>query len=189
MTRFMAYLSTLSILAFVVVFVSRGAGYPLYLLAGVAVVAICTLLVRVFRLASRHEGWSSASRNWMRGHVLLHLVPMSYLALHFFSQPSLQVNGLYLLPALLFFFCGRQTWRVLFEQFGSKIYRVFYLGNTGMMTGHVLLMGLGVLYDAQFGTEFFCRALVVYASIHFLILGFAVLKIERDIISQAPRSA
>ena len=63
MTRLMAYLSTLSILAFVVVFVSGGAGYPLYLLSGVAVVAICTLLVGVFRLAARYEGWSSASRN------------------------------------------------------------------------------------------------------------------------------
>ena len=94
--------------------------------------------------------------------------------LQFFSQPSLQVNGLYLLPVLLFFFSGRQTWRVLFEQFGSKIYRVFYLGNTGMMTGHVVLMSLGVLYDAQFGTAVFSRVLVAYSSIHIFILGIGV---------------
>ena len=180
----MAYLSTLSILAFAVVFVSRGTGYLLYLLAGMAVVAICTLLLRVFRLASRHEVWSPVSRNWIRGHVMLHLVPMSYLVLQFFSQPSLQFNEFYLLPVLLFFFSGRQTWRVLFEQFGSKIYRVFYLGNTGMMVGHMVLMSLGVFYDAQFGTSVFCRTLASYTSIHFLILGFSVLKIERDLISE-----
>ncbi len=181
----MAYLSTLSILAFAVVFVSRGAGYLLYLLAGVAVVAICTLLLRVFLLASRYEDWCPVSRNWMRGHVLLHLVLMSYLVLQFFIQPSLKVNGFYLLPVLLFFFSGRQTWRVLFEQFGSKIYRVFYLGNTGMMLSHMVLMSLGVLYDAQFGTAVFCCTLVSYTSIHFLVLGFSVLKIERDLISEA----
>ncbi|MEZ0152822.1 MAG: hypothetical protein AB9Q18_11145 [Candidatus Reddybacter sp.] len=189
MMHFMAYLSTLSILVLMVFVVNGGVRYPFYLLAGVAVVAICTLLVRVFHLAAQHNGWGSAPRYWMQGHVLLHLVPLSYLVLQFFSQPSVQVNGLYLLPVLLFFFSGRQTWRVLFEQFGAKMYRVFYLGNTGMMTGHVLLMGLGVLYDARFGTEFFCRTLVAYTSIHLLILGFAVLTIERDIILQAPRSA
>lgn len=188
MMRFMAYLSTLSILALMVFFARESAGYLLYWLAGVAAVAICTLLTRVFRLTAQHKDWSSSSRHWMQGHVLLHLVPLSYLVLQFFGTSSLQVNGLYLLPVLLFFFSGRQTWRVLFEQFESKIYRVFYLGNTGMMAGHVVLIGLGVLYDARFGAEFFCRALVAYSSIHLLILGFAVLKIESDLSLQAHRA-
>ena len=53
------------------------------------------------------------------------------------------------------------------------------------MVGHVLLIGLGTFYDVNFGSEYFCRALVTYFSIHLFILGFVVLKIESDLVSEA----
>ncbi|MEZ0123289.1 MAG: hypothetical protein AB9Q22_07740 [Candidatus Reddybacter sp.] len=184
----MAYLSTVSVLFSIVVFFSDGAAYLLYFLAGVAVLATSLLLARVFRLTAQQAGWGSSVRYWMQAHVLLHLVPLSYLVLQFFNGPTLQMNGLYLLPVLLFFFSGRKTWQVFFEQFGSKMYRVFFMGNSGMMVGHVVLISLGVFYDIKFGAAFFCSALVTYFSIHLLILGAAVVKIERDLTSLVPDS-
>ncbi|MBQ0720352.1 MAG: hypothetical protein KBT88_02410 [Gammaproteobacteria bacterium] len=140
-------------------------------------------MTRVFVLASANQRWSRSVRYWMQAHVVLHLVPLSYLLLQFFTEPTLQLNMFYLLPVLSFFYSGRQTWRVFFEQFGSKMYRIFFLGNTGMMVGHVLLISLGLLMDVKFGTAFFCRALLTYFAIHLLILGFAVVKIEDDLRS------
>jgi len=186
MTRYMAYLSTLTVLAFIVVFGADGAPNLLYLLAGVGLFSTGLLMARVFRLASQQASWKPSVRYWVQAHVLLHLVPLSYLVLQFFSQPTLQTNGLYLLPVLLFFFSGRQAWRVFFTQFGSKMYRVFFAGNTGMMAGHVVLISLGVFYDSRFGTDFFCRALTGYFTIHLLILGAAVVKIETDLTSVEP---
>ena len=189
MTRYTAYLSTLTILAFIVVFGANGALGLLYGLAGLAVLSAGLLMLKVFRLASRQASWKPSIRYWVKAHVFLHLVPLSYLVLQFFSQPTLQTNGLYLLPVLLFFFSGRQTWRVLFEQFGSKTYRVFFAGNTGMMVGHVVLISLGVFYDSRFGADFFCRVLTGYFVIHLLILGAAVVKIEADLTIAKPLGA
>lgn len=188
MTRFFAFVATLSILAFMAVYAGDGAVYLAYVLAGVAMLAVTVLLSGVFLLVSRNQRWNRAVRYWMQAHVLLHLVPVSYLVLQFFTRPSLQINLFYLAPVLLFFYSGRQTWRVLFEQFGSRMYRVFLLGNTGMMAGHVVLISLGVVFDAKFGAEFFCRVLLAYFTIHLLILGVAVVKIERDLRADLPDS-
>ena len=181
MTRYMAYLSTLTVLAFILVFGADGEPNLLYGLAGLAVLSMGLLMMQVFRLTAKQVSWEPSVRYWVQVHVLLHLVPLSYLVLQFFSQPTLQTNGLYLLPVLLFFFSGRKTWQVFFEQFGSKMYRIFFAGNTGMMVGHVVLISLGFFYDSRFGTAFFCRALTGYFTIHLLILGAAVVKIEADL--------
>ena len=185
----MAIASTAAMVVLVLAWASDVAVNLLYVPAGLAVLASTLLLIRVFRLTTRQERWSSSARYWIQAHLVLHLVPLSYLILLILKPPSLQANILYLLPVLLFFYSGRKTWQVLFEQFGSKVYRVFFAGNTGMMVGYVVLISLGAFYDTWFGTELFCRALVGYFTIHLLILGAAVVKIENDLASVAVDSS
>ena len=185
----MAIASTAAMVVLVLAWASDVAVNLLYVPAGLAVLASTLLLIRIFRLTTRQERWSSSACYWIQAHLVLHLVPLSYLILLILKPPSLQANILYLLPVLLFFYSGRKTWQVLFEQFGSKVYRVFFAGNTGMMVGHVVLISLGAFYDTWFGTELFCRALVGYFTIHLLILGAAVVKIENDLASVAVDSS
>lgn len=183
MTRLLAVVSTLSIIGFSLVHYLSGPATPAYLLFGVATGVITMLLVRVYAVASRFEGTNhdAVHRYRMRGHILLHLIPSSYLILQFFIKPSLFVNSLYFVPIMLFFLTGRLTWRALHERFGSKMYLFFYKGNTGMLVGLTVLLGAGLLYDETFGRVFFRRALLGYFVIHLLLIGVAVMKIEKDV--------
>lgn len=182
MTRLIAVVSTLSILGYLLVHFLSGPAALAQLLFGTATVAITTLLVRVYAVVSRFEGAKQgATRQYrMRTHILLHLIPSSYLVMQFFIPPSLFVNALYLAPVILFFLTGRLTWRTLHKQFGSKMYLIFYKGNTGMIVGLTVLLGAGVLYNETFGSVFFRRALLTYFTIHLLLIGAAVMKIEKD---------
>ena len=182
MTGSIAVISTLAIVGYLLVRFLDGPTAFAQLLFGVATVAITILLVRVYALVSRFEsaGQGTTHQYRMRGHILLHLIPSIYLILQFFTPPSLLVNSLFLAPVILFFLTGRLTWRTLYEQFGSKMYLLFYKGNTGMIVGLTVLLGVGVLYDETFGSVFFCRALLGYFTIHLLLIGVAVMKIEKD---------
>lgn len=188
-----ALLSTLSIVATVVIYYAGSwfdidsFPYLIGLFPGAAAITIVVLLVRVFLLVRELESWGRGVQRHMRAHILLHLVPASYLALHYFAAPTLLRNVFYLAPVLLFFFTGRQTWQAFYRHFGAPVYRIFFAGNTGMMVGHVVLICLGVLYESRFGAEIFQRALTAYFIIHLLALGFAVVKIEKDLRSQTPR--
>ena len=182
MTRFIALVSTLSVLSFLLVHFLSGPTTLAHLLFGLATVAITILLVRVYAVMSMFECAEHAVHHYrMRGHILLHLIPSSYLILAFFTQPTLFINLLYLPLVMLFFWTGRQTWRALYEQFGSKMYLFFYKGNTGMLVALTVLLGLGVIYDETFGSEVFRRTLLGYFTIHLLLIGVAVMKIEKDV--------
>ena len=182
MSRLIAVASTLSILGYLLVRFLSGPVALAHLLFGVAAGAITILLARVYAVVSRFEvtGQGAANQYRMHGHILLHLIPSSYLFLHFFTPPSLFVNSLYIVPIILFFLTGRLTWRILYEQFGSKMYLFFYKGNTGMLVALTVLLGVGVLYDETFGSVIFRRALLGYFTIHILLIGVAVMKIEKD---------
>ena len=60
------------------------------------------------------------------------------------------------------------------------MYLFFCKGNTGMMVGLSVLLGIGVFYDQRFGSVFFRRVLLGYFIIHLLLIGVAVMKIEKD---------
>lgn len=117
-------------------------------------------------------------------HILLHVVPITYLVVQFFIGATLIINTVYLLPFILFFYTGRRTWDGMFNQFGTKMYRVYYFGNTAFMRLCPILLAAGFLVDEPLGTEGFRRAVVGYFSIHFLITGLTMVTIEKDILGQ-----
>lgn len=182
MTRLIAVVSTLSIAGFLLVYFPGGPVALAYLLFGVAAGSIMILLVRVYTVVSKYEGagHGAAHQYRMRGHILLNVIPSSYVILQFVAQPTITVDLLYLPPVMLFFWTGRQTWSALYEQFGSKLYQFFCKGNTGMLVGLPVLLGLGMLYDETIGGGFFRRVLLSYFAIHLLLIGVAVVKIEKD---------
>jgi hypothetical protein len=139
------------------------------------------LLIRVSLLPVNKIVWSKRQLIGIRAHVYLHLVPFSYLVLQMEISPSLVIHLLYYVPVVAFFYTGRRTWRAFFETFGSKVYKLFYLGNTGMIFTLSLLLGLGFILKEAALVISFQKLFVLYFSVHLLIVGAAVIKIENDI--------
>lgn len=183
MIRLVSACSTLSILAFLSVYFLSGSPVLVHMLFGLTSGLIMILLIWVYLLVSRFERVEYASnyQYCMRVHIIIHLVPLGYLVLQFFIRLSFSVNLLFLAAIMLFFLTGRRTWNVLYERFGSRMYQFFYKGNTGMLVGILVLLGVGVLYGKALAIEFLHRTLFGYFAIHFLLFGVAVMKIEKDV--------
>ncbi len=147
----------------------------------VILVGVMGLLIRVSLLQGNALVWRRGQLIDIRAHVCLHLVPFSYLALVLKNSPSLAINCLYFLPVAAFFYSGRRTWRAIFGAFRSKIYKLFFLGNTGMLVVLSLLLGLGLLSQQGGVVVAFQQLFMLYFSVHLLIVGAVVTKIETDI--------
>ncbi|MBW2733010.1 MAG: hypothetical protein JRH20_11515 [Deltaproteobacteria bacterium] len=184
-TQVLAVISTASMAASLLVHGLGGSAALRYPFFALAAASIAALLWRVYTLAWRVEGdeRSLLPRYKMRAHVLLHGVPASYLLVQLLVEPSLLVNLIYLVPVLLFFFTGRLTWGAFRQRYTSKMYVLFFKGNSGMMIGLVVFSLIGLFFDEAFGRGAFQGALVGYFSVHLLLVGVAMIKLERDILS------
>lgn len=185
MIRLLAVISTFSITALLLLDFLDSPKSISYFLMGAAAGTITLLLARIYAIVSIlecKEDSEEIQQYIMRAHILLQLVPSSYLIIQYFTTPSLLVNVLYYVPIMLFFLTGRLTWRTLYQQYGSKMYLFFYKGNTGMLLGLTVMLVMGI-FDEAF-REFFPRALLVYFVIHFLLIGLTVTKIEKDFLGQ-----
>jgi len=168
----------------VVVFLARGLiglSTSSMLLFVLVLAGVMSLLVRVALLSDNKKYWTKRQLIVIRAHIFFHLVPFSYLALHLEVRPSLSMNLLYYLPIMVFFYTGRRTWQSFFTAFGSKVYKLFYLGNTGMMLSLSAVLVLGLLTEEAVITAFFHALFTLYFSVHLLIVGAVVIKIESDL--------
>lgn len=161
---------------------STGVIVALFISAGVTITVLFFLGYSL--IAHQENGPGIQYKRSILAHIVLHIVPASYAVVQFLIGTSLLINTIYLLPLVLFFYTGRQTWEEMFRQFGKKMYRIYYLGNTALMLGLPILLALGLLIDESLGTEGFRQATVGYISIHFLVTGLTMISIEKDILGQ-----
>jgi len=139
------------------------------------------LLIRLSLLRVNTQVWRKRQLLAIRSHVYLHFVPFCYLALALNNSPSLSMNLQFYLPVAAFFYSGRRTWQAFFGRFRSKIYKLFYLGNTGMFLTLSLLLVLGLVSQQASIIAAFEQLFMLYFSVHLLIVGAVVIKIEGDI--------
>lgn len=139
-------------------------------------IAVVFLARAYFAVADIETSWDV--RMMIRVHIVLHIVPFAYLMARQLTAPSLMADMLWLAPLSGFFYTGRHTWRCLFKLYQAKLYYIFYRGNTGLLVMMPVLITLGVLFR---NAELFSRVLGIYSTIHFLLIGLSVLKIENDI--------
>ena len=176
----MALLTTLVVLAFLLRG-QLGINSSEFILFFLILTGVMGLLIRVSLLEINVHVWSKRQLLGIRSHVYLHLVPFTYLALVLIISPSLSMNLLFYLPVVAFFYSGRRTWRAFFDTFRSKIYKLFYLGNTGMILTLSLLLGLGLVSQQVSIVAAFEQLFMLYFAVHLLIVGAVVIKIEADI--------
>lgn len=174
---------------------------PLFL---IATGAVMVLLVRGFNLMSEIQASNSKDiKAMLRVHIILHIFPVAYLALKLFVNPQSIFEIIWLAPFIVFFYTGRRSWIALHESYHSKMYYIFIRGNTGMLFMLSILSVLSVLAvlienPVQWNVatralsfnsiihflipdEFASRILTIYFTIHFILIGIAVIKIEQDV--------
>jgi hypothetical protein len=146
--------------------------------------ATIVLLARAYILASEiEEARCGNLRFIMRMHIILHAVPFAYLMTKLFSRPAPFSELVWLAAFLCFFYTGKRSWTTLFNIYKSKMYYVFYRGNTGLLFMLPLLSALSLFFEDVAETSLVGRILMIYSVIHFLLIGVSVLKIANDVAS------
>ena len=160
-----------------------GGPQPLGLvLWSVAAVAIFVILTRAYILGTEIDRLdSSGPRYTVRIHILLHLVPLSYFPLAYGLAPGNLLEVIYLIPIIAFFITGVRTWKLCFGLFGSKLYKMFQIGNRQMLIVFPAAVALDMMGWLAEGTAVFSRLMHVYFIIHFMLTGITVPLMGRDL--------
>lgn len=153
---------------------------------GTAIVAagivIAILLQRGYLLASGAEALDiPAFRHFVKPHILLHIVPASYLLMRIYADTGLLHDYIYVLPLLLFFWTGRRSWQAMLRLTGRKVYLIFMRGNTGMMVMPVVILILGGIFPASFLSGMYGKLIAAYTIIHMAITGAVIVLMEKDL--------
>ncbi|MGA7178254.1 MAG: hypothetical protein WBX11_01520 [Thiobacillaceae bacterium] len=177
-----AIIATIAVACLVLTNLLNGPAQLIVVLFVFAAAAIAVLLYLAYSfIAGLNAGIWTQDRPSMLAHIVLHIVPVSYVAVQSLIGTTLLINAIYLLPIMLFFYTGRRTWAEMFKQFGRKMYRIYYFGNTALLRACPVLLAFGFLVDESIGTEAFRRAMLAYCSIHFLLSGLTMISIEKDL--------
>lgn len=148
----------------------------------VVAILVYVLLVRGLRSLSRISEHVPYSLSFYgRAHIWAHIVPAVYIFSFCTGFKSISIN-LFFLPLFAFFFySGRRLWMALLQLFGSKLYRFFAFGNTGLLSGIVVASLSDLLLSDRTSAFYFNQLLNFYFSVHFLLIGISILSLEQDV--------
>lgn len=147
----------------------------------VAGMAMLVVLTSGYITAAEIDRLDNANhKNTVRAHILLHVVPLTYFPIVYAVDQQRALETIYLIPIILFFVSGVRTWKQCHRIFGTKLYKVFQIGNRQML----------ILFPAAFavdmagwpieGTEAFSHLMHVYFIVHFILTGITVSLMRRD---------
>lgn len=113
-------------------------------------------------------------------HFILHLPVVVFIILDQIND--LKYNHLLVFSffVLAFFYTAIITWRLYYELFKSKLYKTFIKGSTVLLIWSSVLILLSLFYREDFLTGKLHFMLLIYFSLHFMELGFVLLKIKHD---------
>jgi hypothetical protein len=149
---------------------------------GVAGVTMLVILTRAYLIAAgidRLDG--SGRRHTVRTHILLHAIPLTYFPVAYAMAPGKMLGVIYLVPVFIFFITGVRTWKRCFGLFGTKLYKMFHIGNRQMLILFPAAVALDMTGWLAEDTEAFSRLMHVYFIIHFMMTGITVPLMGRDL--------
>ena len=148
----------------------------------VAGVTILVILIRAYFIAAGIDRLdSSGDRHTVRTHILLHVIPLSYFPLAYGMAPGNMLDVVYLVPVIIFFITGVRTWKQCFGLFGTRLYKMFQIGNRQMLVVFPAAVALDMTGWLSEGTGVFSRLMHVYFIIHFMMTGITVPLMGRDL--------
>jgi hypothetical protein len=150
-----------------------------------SLITIFILLGSFFNLVRRVERKIENKLNYfdkyaLSTHVCLHFIPLAYFSLMSFFKLSLIYNIVFYPFILAFFYTGRKAWKVLFDEYKTKMYFFFIKGNIGLMMGSTFMLILGFVLNQKYGIKNFYNLEKFYFSIHFLLLTPSLWVLNRD---------
>ena len=150
--------------------------------AALSALTLGTLLIHAWRLSGRQIAQISADgTRIMRLHVATHIVPAAFALATLFGDPIERASPLWIVAFALFFYSGRRTWQALQTGFPSPIYFVFKRGNSAMLGMSVMLTVIATALQSNILFAFVAGVLKLYVSIHFVLMGIAISKIDHDL--------
>ena len=160
----------------------HGAQLLSVVLWGVSGVTILVMLTRAYVIGAGIDKLDSTNhRHTVRAHILLHVIPLSYFPIAFLMVTGSMLEKIYLIPVVIFFITGILTWKLCHGLFGTKLYKIFQIGNRQMLflfPGAFILDMSGWLAG---GEELFSSLMHVYFIIHFMLTGITIPLMGRDL--------
>lgn len=147
----------------------------------VAALTMFVILTRAYVIGAGIDRLGSADKQTVRAHILLHVIPLSYFPIAYAVEPGRVLETIYLIPIIVFFITGVRTWKLCHGMFGTKLYKMFQIGNRQML---VLFPGAFAVDMAGWpieGAEAFFRLMHVYFIVHFMLTGITVPLMRRDL--------
>lgn len=152
------------------------------MLWAVAGLIMLVILAWAYIIAAEIDRLGSAKhRHIVRAHILLHVVPLTYFPIAYAVEPGRALETIYLIPIIFFFITGVRTWKLCHGMFGTKLYKMFQIGNRQML---VLFPGAFAVDMTGWpieGAEAFSRLMHVYFIVHFMLTGITVPLMGRDL--------
>jgi len=172
-----------TILAALINSVLGGAQSLSLILWAVAGVTIIVILIRAYVTGAGIDllGSETNPGYMVRAHILLNVVPLTYFPVAYGLAPGNLLEVIYLIPVIVFFVTGVRTWKLCHRLFGTKLYKIFQIGNRQML---FLFPGAFVLDMAGWPMEdsdLFTRLMHVYFIVHFMLTGVTVSLLARDL--------
>ncbi|PWG62703.1 hypothetical protein [Sediminicurvatus halobius] len=147
-------------------------------LSALSVVALLAhAYLRTTEMTPHRDGDAGSA---VRAHILAHAIAFGYLGHTLLAETwPVLADLLWLAPLVYFFHTGRRAWARLHANYGTTLYYAFHRGNSAMRVMVPLLtLAAAILPQAQ---GFPGRLTTFYFTVHFLLVGVAVLRIDRDI--------
>lgn len=155
-----------------------------------ATLAVSPLLLRALFLTRNFaKRVSFGELFYLRSHIILHIIPIvfSYFRIKNVNLDSQSIS--IAIPAfLLFFYTGRKTWQTLNKLSPAMLYSIFCRGNSMIMLP-VVISSLSFYIFNNFKFIRFLEGLFLfYSTIHFVLIGVALLKINKDFAQMETKS-
>lgn len=148
----------------------------------VAGVTILVILTRAYIIGVGIDKLDSTGHRYtVRTHILLQVIPLSYFPVAYGLAPGNMLDVIYLVPVTVFFITGVRTWTLCYGLFGTKLYKIFQIGNRQMLFVFPAVVVLDMTGWLAEVTEVFSRLMHVYFIVHFMLTGITVPLLARDL--------
>lgn len=180
--RVVAAMATLLWMATVVAYIND---MPISIVAPLLVSALTAnsvlLIYALARLGMIGNDELREIKKFGSAHVVAHVIPFGYLLVWYFDIGSQWPDLIFLLPFAAFFYTGKRMWKALYNRFENIMYKLYVLGNTGMLSAIFVTTILDLSMRTEIDSSLFQKLLLFYLSIHFLLVGASVLQVSRHI--------
>ncbi len=144
--------------------------------------AIFIVLIRAYNIGTKIDKISGTKRkHTVHAHILLHAIPLTYFPVASGVAAGRALDAIYLIPIVLFFITGVRTWKICYQILGTKLYRLFQLGNMQMLVFLPVSLAIDLAGWPTQEAKAFYSLMLGYFTVHFILTGITIPLLGRDV--------